>query len=289
MSTKAYPSLREIYYLLNRWKDAFPEQVTLFTVGESEKYENPIPMIRIGRNKPIRYKLLLIGGIHGDEAIGVKATLYIIHKILRSAEIDQQLLQNVQLDIIPVLNVDGYNDNSRVNGNGVNINRNFPFGQEVKNLQIETRAIMKLTEIVKYNLSIFFHSANEPKYENVIRVPIEYHRIGLKYFSPEFKKSVLSFLDVILKSLNYKNISHSWEIHSDYVNVAGIGSDWIMAPLLKSDSIKIFYQSHENPHFSFNIELCYPKQPIDTLKIKTEEQEAYRIIKTIIQNQNEIP
>lgn len=68
--------------------------------------------------------ILLIGGVHGDEPEGVDlATLS-----LEWLQADAQTNHSVETPwiVIPCLNIDGYEANTRVNGNGVDLNRNYP-------------------------------------------------------------------------------------------------------------------------------------------------------------------
>ena len=60
-----------------------------------------------------------MGGIHGDEPLGV---------LLAEKTLDFLKTTTVQLPwiLIPVLNVDGYRAGTRVNGRGVDLNRNYP-------------------------------------------------------------------------------------------------------------------------------------------------------------------
>lgn len=66
-------------------------------------------------------KLLLIGGVHGDEPEGV---LFVEEFLKRRGEIEKDL--KMHLLIIPQLNPDGVSKNERTNANGVDLNRNFP-------------------------------------------------------------------------------------------------------------------------------------------------------------------
>lgn len=75
------------------------------------------PFEQLRNKKP----LLLMGGVHGDEPLGVLLA--------------QQTLQFLRKNespamcpwiVIPCLNVDGYARNTRVNGRGVDLNRNYP-------------------------------------------------------------------------------------------------------------------------------------------------------------------
>ncbi len=63
--------------------------------------------------------LLLMGGIHGDEPLGVLLAQ-------KTLEFLRNTKSTVPWALIPVLNVDGYKNNTRVNGRGVDLNRNYP-------------------------------------------------------------------------------------------------------------------------------------------------------------------
>lgn len=63
--------------------------------------------------------LYLMAGTHGDEVEGV----YVVQKLyewLQTAELSWPLI------VIPILNIDGYRASTRVNANGVDLNRNYP-------------------------------------------------------------------------------------------------------------------------------------------------------------------
>lgn len=65
--------------------------------------------------------ILIMGGIHGDEPLGVllaQKTLALLQEEAKKPQIPWAL--------IPVLNVDGFKKNTRVNGRGVDLNRNYP-------------------------------------------------------------------------------------------------------------------------------------------------------------------
>ncbi|MGE0525735.1 MAG: M14 family zinc carboxypeptidase [Bdellovibrionales bacterium] len=69
--------------------------------------------------------ILMIGGVHGDEPLGVhlaKSTLQYLQDEAGKAHSQVK----VPWALIPVLNVDGFVRNTRVNGRGVDLNRNYP-------------------------------------------------------------------------------------------------------------------------------------------------------------------
>ncbi|MGZ5279183.1 MAG: DUF2817 domain-containing protein [Pseudobdellovibrionaceae bacterium] len=65
--------------------------------------------------------LLFIGGVHGDEPEGVELAIRFLSWLQKN--------NNSNLHswfLIPCLNVDGFSKQERTNGNGVDLNRNFP-------------------------------------------------------------------------------------------------------------------------------------------------------------------
>jgi len=71
-------------------------------------------------DKKSKEYIYLIAGVHGDEPEGV----YVLKKLVHWLEEDEQI--DIPLIIIPTLNIDGLRNNSRVNSNGVDLNRNLP-------------------------------------------------------------------------------------------------------------------------------------------------------------------
>ncbi len=79
------------------------------------------PLSELRNLKPI----LLMGGIHGDEPLGVELAKKTLEMLLADAA-QQQPQFKVPWALIPCLNIDGYKQNTRVNGRGVDLNRNYP-------------------------------------------------------------------------------------------------------------------------------------------------------------------
>lgn len=62
----------------------------------------------------------LLAGVHGDEIEGV----FVLNKLFYWLKESQSILE-IPLIVIPILNVDGYRDQQRVNSHGVDLNRNL--------------------------------------------------------------------------------------------------------------------------------------------------------------------
>lgn len=77
----------------------------------------PIPAYRWEKGGP---EILILGGVHGDETEGVVCA----HGLLD--ELSQNFPFKMNLTLVPAFNLDGVLAKSRVNGHGVDLNRNLP-------------------------------------------------------------------------------------------------------------------------------------------------------------------
>lgn len=88
---------------------------TLETIGTVEGY--PVHCIRAGH--PGRLRVLLTGGVHGDEPAGVEAVLRFLER-----DMDPWLGQ-VEFTAMPCVNPVGYVRDTRDNGGAADVNRSF--------------------------------------------------------------------------------------------------------------------------------------------------------------------
>ena len=110
-------------------------------------------------NNKIHNKVLVIGCMHGDEPQGE----YLINEYLKN-NADTKLL------LIPCLNPDGVKAQTRVNSNGVDLNRNFPtknwelteknnfYGGNEPASEIETRFLINVIDEFKPELILPLHA-----------------------------------------------------------------------------------------------------------------------------------
>ena len=88
--------------------------------GTSVKGEK-IPAFKSALDAP-KYNYVL-GAVHGDEVEGAHLAKEIFKWLSETSEVDMPLV------FVPVVNVDGFKAGTRVNGNGVDLNRNLPSSQ----------------------------------------------------------------------------------------------------------------------------------------------------------------
>ncbi len=65
--------------------------------------------------------LYLLGGVHGDEVEGV----YVLRELFHWLKLEHSL-KDMPMIVVPILNVDGYRTQTRVNAHSVDLNRNLP-------------------------------------------------------------------------------------------------------------------------------------------------------------------
>lgn len=110
-------------------------------------------------NNKMHNKVLVIGCMHGDEPQGE----YLINEYLKDNS-------NTKISFIPCLNPDGVKAQTRVNSNGVDLNRNFPtknwelteknnfYGGNEPASEIETQFLISVIEEFKPELILTLHA-----------------------------------------------------------------------------------------------------------------------------------
>ncbi len=132
--------------------------------GGASREGHPIPVFKTDIKAP-KY-LYLIGGVHGDEVEGV----YVLKQLFSWLKLEHSL-KDLPMVVIPILNVDGYRNQSRVNAHLVDLNRNLPtkdwsakFVQPKYNpgpkplSEPENQYLIKLFDKYKPGLIVSFHT-----------------------------------------------------------------------------------------------------------------------------------
>lgn len=104
-------------------KNLFEKYETVFKVSHigSSEFERPIYQLKIGSGKK---KILLWSQMHGNESTGTKALFDLFNCFLNSKSQEiETILEHCTLVFIPMLNPDGAEVYTRVNGNNIDLNR----------------------------------------------------------------------------------------------------------------------------------------------------------------------
>lgn len=88
----------------------------------------PVTAYSFGDTGP---KVLLMGGVHGDEPEGVALAANLLAQFIKKFD------YKLQMTLVPVFNPDGQIMHKRTNGNGVDLNRNMPTKDWTKEARAE--------------------------------------------------------------------------------------------------------------------------------------------------------
>lgn len=130
-------STADVHALWDALASDYPDYIAKTDLGD-DAFGNPIALYSLSPPRPVtpfndllRPKIFLISGIHGGEDVSGFGTYVLANRLCNawsSSEALEMLRFNVELLVIPVANPSGWNARTRKNGNGVDLNRNFPDG-----------------------------------------------------------------------------------------------------------------------------------------------------------------
>lgn len=138
-------------------------------------------------------KILMLGGIHGDEVNGTE----IIRKAIENKYFNKLLAGDIIT--IPVLNVFGFINYRRTGSSGKDVNRSFP-GSRTGSLA--SRVAKKLTEFILPNVDMIidFHTAGDTRY-NYPQLRYSRYGRGSREFAEIFNAPFIIEKPVIAGSL----------------------------------------------------------------------------------------
>jgi Zinc carboxypeptidase len=108
-----------------------------------------IYLVHLGRSAQPAWTILFYAQQHGDEISGKDALLYLIRDI---SEHPERLPEDVSVWIVPMMNPDGAEAGTRVNGAGADLNRDH-----ITLDQPETRALYQVVRRVRPDLAVDCH------------------------------------------------------------------------------------------------------------------------------------
>jgi murein tripeptide amidase MpaA len=124
-----YHDYEETLLKLHNFSENYPDLVDMFSIGKSVQGRN-IWCIRITNEKNIhdKYSCLISGCMHGNEWKGGEVCLYFADFLLINYDTNEtvkNILNISEIYLIPLLNPDGREADTRWNANGIDLNRNF--------------------------------------------------------------------------------------------------------------------------------------------------------------------
>lgn len=114
------------------WQNRWPSICKRIQIGTSVQ-SRPLWVLRISDNVDVEEaepEVKFVSTMHGDEVTGVEMELFFAENILKGYQANNDtmrfIVDNTELYIMPLMNPDGMENNSRYNANGYDLNRSFP-------------------------------------------------------------------------------------------------------------------------------------------------------------------
>ncbi|MBQ8711204.1 MAG: peptidase [Prevotella sp.] len=147
-----FTTYKEMMRYLRQEVAANPQYVSMETVGSTQKGRD-ITLVTVSNGRPSANKLRILytGCVHGNEHAGTEGLLWLIHQLTAQQEL-QQLLDDIDLYIMPMVNADGSEADRRHTNNGTDPNRD-----QTRLSTPEVQAMHNVASRVSPHLYIDFH------------------------------------------------------------------------------------------------------------------------------------
>lgn len=115
----------------------------------------PIQLYTLDKTKTEKPIILIVGGVHGDEKTSIYGIYETVKFLLESNKWSRFITSNFVIQIVPCLNVYGFNNNKRNNSNDKDLNRDF-----IKTTQKETKALTNYINKNKDRIKVILDNHN---------------------------------------------------------------------------------------------------------------------------------
>jgi hypothetical protein len=229
-----YPKHVAIRGALRSYATQFPEIVQHVEIGQSVKNRSIDMVIVENRDIPTHRKgsVFLHAAHHGNEKSSTFSVMRFLESLVYDAE-TRQLLDQYTFYMVPIINPDGYESDSRYNANGKDLNRDYmltPDNQLSGTIEPETKAIADLMNVVPFMAAISYHSGMEgvlwpwgftPKAnpeENILKRLSKKaaKALGSEYFKQSFYDYPTRGEFIDFAYFKYKTMALTFEVSSDY-------------------------------------------------------------------------
>ena len=147
---RGFTKYEELISFLDNLRKKNPYVFKYKFIGESQKGRK-IPMVLLGNEDPEKPRVCYMGGLHGNEPASTEGLLFFIYNLLYEDSLTT-LLEDVNLSIIPMANIDGYEIQDRYAANGQDLNRD-----QTKLTNPEMRILKKAINEFNPHVMVDFH------------------------------------------------------------------------------------------------------------------------------------
>ena len=163
-----YRDYNDITQMMQDWEDNYPTLCEVHDLGLSVQGRhlwalNISDNVGVEEDEP---EFKYVSTMHGNETIGNEMCLYFIDHLLTNYASDPNiahLVNEIDIWVVPLMNPDGFESQTRENAHGVDLNRHFPEGSDgdentTSGKEPEVAAIMDWTFASSFTLSANMHT-----------------------------------------------------------------------------------------------------------------------------------
>lgn len=235
---RSYRSYADIEAILQQAEIDFPTLAQGHVLGQSGLGRN-ISAINITSNVGVaadKPRVKFVSTMHGDETVGNEMMLYLIDYLLTNYGSNARvtnIVDNIDLWIVPLMNPDGYDrtNPTRGNSNNADLNRDFPdqFDDPVNTAagrEPETAVILNWVQSSDFTLSANIHTG-----ALVVNYPLDSNPQNTSTFSPSDDEDVFSYISLQyalnnLPMYNSPTFTNGITNGADWYSIRGGMQDW---------------------------------------------------------------
>ncbi len=214
---KGFTNYEELIAFLNNLKAKHSDYVTITYIGESQK-GNQIPLLKIShpKVKESKVKVWIQGGLHGNEPASTEGILYFLYTILNNKSY-YYLLDKIELAVVPMANIDGYEKQDRYAANGLDLNRD-----QTKLMAPESVALKQAFSDFNPEVGLDFHEYN-PYRKDFMKlgnygVAASYDVMLLYSGNLNVPKNIRTLTDSLFIENTQQELDHHKLTHHDYMS-----------------------------------------------------------------------
>ncbi|KAF2338355.1 M14 family zinc carboxypeptidase [Flavobacterium tistrianum] len=135
-----FTKYKDVLSFINELAAKYPDIITVSSIGTTQKGKNQ-PMILLTRKSKTadqdKLRVTFIGGIHGNEPLSTDGMLYLMYLVTHDPS-NLALLDNMILQVVPMVNADGRTAETRASNNSIDLNRDLTIlnAKESTNLKL---------------------------------------------------------------------------------------------------------------------------------------------------------
>ena len=134
-----YTKYDRVIQFIKEQAEKHPSLIKIGSIGETQRGRDQVSVLITNQQVDNKNKLrvTLIGCVHGNEPISTEGMLFLIYRLTQETQY-AELLNHLQILILPDVNADGRESDKRTSSNGIDLNRDLTTLDAVESRNIKT-------------------------------------------------------------------------------------------------------------------------------------------------------